>query len=182
VGNDKGASVTYDGGRNFIMFDNMDVGQFYAVTADNRDPYWLYGGLQDSGNWGGPSNSRDYNAFLATTGSSSIQATASTPLSIPTTGASSIRKRRTAAFAGWMRRTASREDREPAAADHHETTDVQTREGAAPQFRYNWSSPLILSPHDSKVLYLGGNYLMRSADRGSHGRSSAQTSRRKILN
>ena len=55
IGNDKGASVTYDGGRNFIMFDNMDIGQFYAVTADNRDPYWLYGGLQDSGNWGGPS-------------------------------------------------------------------------------------------------------------------------------
>ena len=42
----------------------MDIGQFYAVTADNRDPYWLYGGLQDSGNWGGPSNSRDYNGIL----------------------------------------------------------------------------------------------------------------------
>ena len=64
IGNDKGASVTYDGGRNFIMFDNMDIGQFYAITADNRDPYWLYGGLQDSGNWGGPSNSRDYNGIL----------------------------------------------------------------------------------------------------------------------
>ena len=55
IGNDKGASVTYDGGRTFIMFDNMDIGQFYAITADNRDPYWVYGGLQDSGNWGGPS-------------------------------------------------------------------------------------------------------------------------------
>ena len=65
IGNDKGASVTYDGGRNFIMFDNMDIGQFYAITADNRDPYWVYGGLQDSGNWGGPTNSRDYNGILA---------------------------------------------------------------------------------------------------------------------
>ena len=64
IGNDKGASVTYDGGNRFIMFDNMDIGQFYAVTADNRDPYHLYGGLQDSGNWGGPSNSRDYNGIL----------------------------------------------------------------------------------------------------------------------
>ena len=39
-------------------------------------------------------------------------------------------------------------------------------EGRAPQFRYNWSSPLILSPHDSKILYLGSNYLFRSTDRG----------------
>lgn len=44
--------------------------------------------------------------------------------------------------------------------------EVQAREGAAPRFRYNWSSPLILSPHDSKILYLGSNYLMRSTDRG----------------
>jgi hypothetical protein len=64
IANDKGASVTYDRGNRFIMFDNMDIGQFYAVTADNRDPYYLYGGLQDSGNWGGPSNSRDYNGIL----------------------------------------------------------------------------------------------------------------------
>ena len=45
--------------------------------------------------------------------------------------------------------------------------DVSTQEGAAPQFRYNWSSPLILSPHDSKTLYLGGNRLMRSTNRGA---------------
>jgi hypothetical protein len=43
---------------------NMDIGQFYAVTLDNRDPYHVYGGLQDNGNWGGPSNSRDWNGIL----------------------------------------------------------------------------------------------------------------------
>ncbi|HSL68929.1 MAG TPA: hypothetical protein VK864_01740, partial [Longimicrobiales bacterium] len=64
VGNDKGAYVTYDSGVSFQMFDNMDIGQFYAVTVDNRDPYYVYGGLQDNGNWGGPSNSRDYNGIL----------------------------------------------------------------------------------------------------------------------
>jgi len=64
VGNDKGAYVTFDQGHHFVMFDNMDIGEFYAVTADNRDPYWVYGGLQDNGNWGGPSNSRDWNGIL----------------------------------------------------------------------------------------------------------------------
>ncbi|MGH7462237.1 MAG: WD40/YVTN/BNR-like repeat-containing protein, partial [Longimicrobiales bacterium] len=47
VGNDKGSYITHDGGHSFVMFDNMDIGQFYAVTVDNRDPYWVYGGLQD---------------------------------------------------------------------------------------------------------------------------------------
>jgi photosystem II stability/assembly factor-like uncharacterized protein len=64
VGNDKGSYVTFDQGHHFVMFDNMDIGEFYAVTADNRDPYWVYGGLQDNGNWGGPSNSRDWNGVL----------------------------------------------------------------------------------------------------------------------
>ncbi|NNM05241.1 MAG: hypothetical protein HKO65_09075, partial [Gemmatimonadetes bacterium] len=64
VGNDKGSYVTFDQGHHFVMFDNMDIGEFYAVTTDNRDPYWVYGGLQDNGNWGGPSNSRDWNGIF----------------------------------------------------------------------------------------------------------------------
>jgi len=64
LGNDKGAYLSFDGGTTVKMFDNMAIGQFYAVTVDNRDPYWVYGGLQDNGNWGGPSNSRDVNGIL----------------------------------------------------------------------------------------------------------------------
>jgi photosystem II stability/assembly factor-like uncharacterized protein len=167
VGNDKGASVTYDGGRNFIMFDNMDVGQFYAVTADNRDPYWLYGGLQDSGNWGGPSNSRDYNGILGDhwfkfhSGDGFHTTVDPDDWRIVYTETQNGSVRRLDATYRQQGKTVS--PRTPTIMNY---ADVQTREGAAPQFRYNWSSPLILSPHDSKVLYLGGNYLMRSADRG----------------
>src|SRR5688572_9426814 len=48
VGNDKGVSRTLDRGLTFDFFDNIDIGQFYAITLDNRDPYWVYGGLQDN--------------------------------------------------------------------------------------------------------------------------------------
>ena len=95
--------MIYDGGRTFIMFDNMDIGQFYAVTVDNRDPYHIYGGLQDSGNWGGVSNSRDYNGILGEHWFKFHSVMVSTPPSIPTTGPSSIPRPRTAACAGWMR-------------------------------------------------------------------------------
>ncbi|HXT70512.1 MAG TPA: hypothetical protein VN700_12185 [Vicinamibacterales bacterium] len=167
VSNDKGASVTYDGGRNFIMFDNMDIGQFYAVTADNRDPYWLYGGLQDSGNWGGPSNSRDYNGILGDhwfkfhsgDGFHTTVDPEDWRIVYTETQNGSVRR-----LDATFRQQGEGVSPRPATIMNYE--DVSKSEGGNPRFRYNWSSPLILSPHDSKTLYLGGNYLMRSTNRG----------------
>ena len=59
VGQDGGASLTYDHGKTWVFFDNLCLSQFYAVSADMRDPYYVYGGLQDNGTWGGPSMSRE---------------------------------------------------------------------------------------------------------------------------
>ncbi|MCX6573447.1 MAG: hypothetical protein NTX99_05590, partial [Candidatus Aminicenantes bacterium] len=59
VGQDGGASLTYDHGRTWVFYDNISAAQFYAVSADMRDPYYVYGGLQDNGTWGGPSMSRE---------------------------------------------------------------------------------------------------------------------------
>ena len=167
IGNDKGASVTYDGGRNFIMFDNMDIGQFYAITADNRDPYWIYGGLQDSGNWGGPSNSRDYNGIL---GDHWFKFHSGDGFHT-TVDPDDWRTVYTETQNGSVRRLDATFRQQgkgvtPQTATIVNYAEVQAREGAAPQFRSNWSTPLILSPHDSKVLYLGRNYLLRSTDRG----------------
>ena len=160
--------MTYDGGRNFIMFDNMDIGQFYAVTADNRDPYWLYGGLQDSGNWGGPSNSRDYNGILGDhwfkfhsgDGFHTTVDPEDWRIVYTETQNGSVRK-----LDATFRQAGEAVTRRTPTIMNYQ--DVSTQEGAAPQFRYNWSSPLILSPHDSKTLYLGGNRLMRSTNRGA---------------
>ncbi len=167
IGNDKGASVTYDGGEHFIMFDNMDIGQFYAVTVDNRDPYHVYGGLQDSGNWGGVSNSRDYNGILGehwfkfhsgdgfhTTVDPDDWTTVYTE-----TQNGSVRRldadfRQAGTSVSPNRQTILNFD------------EITAAEGQEPEFRSNWSTPLILSPHDSKTLYLGRNRLLRSTDRG----------------
>ena len=59
VGQDGGASITYDNGKTWVFYDNLCLAQFYAVSADMRDPYYVYGGLQDNGTWGGPSMSRE---------------------------------------------------------------------------------------------------------------------------
>jgi photosystem II stability/assembly factor-like uncharacterized protein len=167
IGNDKGASVTYDEGHSFIMFDNMDIGQYYAITLDNRDPYYIYGGLQDSGNWGGPSNSRDYNGILTDhwwkfhSGDGFHTTVDPDDWTTVFTETQNGNVRRLDAD---FRQTGTGVT--PRGQNILNLDEVTAREGEEPSFRYNWSSPLILSPHNSRTLYLGGNYLMRSTDRG----------------
>jgi photosystem II stability/assembly factor-like uncharacterized protein len=58
LGNDGGLDVSYDQADTWEFVNTMPVGQFYAVSADMRKPYYVYGGLQDNGTWGGPSATR----------------------------------------------------------------------------------------------------------------------------
>ena len=59
IGTDGGFYVTYDRMENWDHLNHMAIGQFYHVAVDNRQPYRVYGGLQDNGSWGGPSNGLD---------------------------------------------------------------------------------------------------------------------------
>ncbi|MGH7127920.1 MAG: WD40/YVTN/BNR-like repeat-containing protein, partial [Planctomycetaceae bacterium] len=177
VGDDKGAYVTYDRGANFIMFDNMDIGQFYAVTADNRDPYWVYGGLQDNGNWGGPSNSRDWNGILNdhwfkfhsgdgfhTTVDPNDWRTVYTE-----SQGGNIRR-----FDVVFRQVGGSITPDPSNilnfAEVVPGYEGEMDELPRDRFRFNWSAALTLSPHDSRTVMLGGNHLFRSRDRGESWR------------
>ena len=53
-GNDGGLNITRDGGKSWHFIDNLPVGQFYHISADNEYPYNVYGGMQDNGSWRGP--------------------------------------------------------------------------------------------------------------------------------
>ncbi|MGE0588787.1 MAG: WD40/YVTN/BNR-like repeat-containing protein, partial [Cyclobacteriaceae bacterium] len=56
-GSDGGYQVSYDAGETWDIINNVELSQFYQMLVDNKDPYNLYGGLQDKGTWVGPSNS-----------------------------------------------------------------------------------------------------------------------------
>ncbi|HYT64784.1 MAG TPA: hypothetical protein VEL51_00085 [Vicinamibacterales bacterium] len=56
-GSDGGFQVSYDGGANFNVLNNIAFTQFYHVNYDLQKPYMICGGLQDNGTWCGPSNS-----------------------------------------------------------------------------------------------------------------------------
>jgi len=173
VGNDKGSYVTFDMGHHFTMFDNMDIGQFYAVTADNRDPYWVYGGLQDNGNWGGPSNSRDYNGILNDHwfkfhSGDGFHTTVDPEdwRTVYTESQGGNIRRLDAVF----RQQGKSITPTPATITNFQEA-VPGYDGDPGRldrdwFRFNWSSPLRLSPHNSNTIRFGGNHLFRSRDRG----------------
>ena len=45
------------------MFENLALGQFYTISHDMRDPYYVCGGLQDNNPWCGPSNTRSFHGI-----------------------------------------------------------------------------------------------------------------------
>ncbi len=59
-GQEGGFAVTEDGGDSWEVINNIPVGQFYQIHADNRQPfYYIMGGLQNNGTWTGPSRTRE---------------------------------------------------------------------------------------------------------------------------
>ena len=59
LGADKGLSKTHDHGEHFTLIDNLPIAQFYRINFDMRNPYYVYGGLQDNGSYATASFSRD---------------------------------------------------------------------------------------------------------------------------
>ena len=53
-GDDGGVGISYDRGVTWLYLTQLPVSQFYRVSVDMREPYWVYGGLQDNGSWMGP--------------------------------------------------------------------------------------------------------------------------------
>ena len=63
IGVDGGIYVSYDRGRNWDHLNTTAIGQFYHVAISLKEPYWVFGGLQDNGSWGGPAISKSGGIF-----------------------------------------------------------------------------------------------------------------------
>lgn len=154
IGSDGGLYVSYDGGKNMYHHYQIPLGEIYMVEYDNCDPYNIYLGLQDHDGWKGPVNDwsgrigpEDWNIVGMWDGMyTSVDPVDNRWAYISTQ------------FGGHRRvdqLTGTRVDIEPRAAK------------GDPPYRYPWTPPLVLSPHNPKVLYTGGQYLLRSPDRGN---------------
>ena len=157
-GNDGGVNITYDDGENWIKNNSPSVGQFYAINVDNEKPYNVYGGLQDNGVWVGAHNSRD-DARWQASGQypwESIMGGDGMQIQVDKRNSNIV-------YTGFQFGNYFRINREK-----DETTYIQPKHelGENP-YRFNWQTPILLSPHNQDILYLGGNKLMRSMNQGT---------------
>ncbi len=157
-GNDGGVNISYDDGQNWIKNNAPTVGQFYAINVDNEEPYNVYGGLQDNGVWKGPHNAEENSAWHQSgkypwesiLGGDGMQVQIDSRNSdIVYTGFQ---------FGNYFRLDLTNDKR----------TYIQPKHelGETP-YRFNWQTPILLSPHNQDILYIGGNKLHRSLNQGN---------------
>jgi photosystem II stability/assembly factor-like uncharacterized protein len=156
LGTDGGVYFTYDSGRNWEHPKNLPIAQFYAVAADMSKPYWVYGGLQDNGTWGGPSATRSVDGVSAA-GWFRLLSMDGFYCQVDPGDVNTVYAE---GQYGELRRVN---------ASTGQTFNIRPRPPQGqPGYRFNWSSPILLSPHNPAVIYYGGNVLFRSRDRGEH--------------
>ena len=150
IGNDGGADVSYDGGQTWVKVDAQPLGQFYTVNIDMAEPYNVYGGLQDNGTIRCSSRNRWQDGANCTriNGGDGMYVVVD-PRDNKTTYTGYQ-------FGNYVRLGAG------GARD-----EVRPRRAFGdPALRYNWNTPVILSPHNADIVYFGTNMLYRSMDQG----------------
>jgi photosystem II stability/assembly factor-like uncharacterized protein len=159
LGADKGISITHDHGQHFTLLDNISIGQFYRIGVDQRDPYYIYGGLQDNGTFSVASFSRDIRGILNDSNWKLHWGDGQFIQINPK---------------NWRKVFSSAENgsyyRYDALTHRIENISVDPMKilnySAGLEFRFNWSAPLVMSPHNPSTLYVAGNHVFRSTDEG----------------
>jgi photosystem II stability/assembly factor-like uncharacterized protein len=179
LGHDGGVDFSYDGGRSWQLQNAMPMGQFYQVAVDMRQPYWVYGGAQDNGVWGGPSRVRNNGGItrehwfeLAAGDGFHVGADPTDPdvvyLSVSGNGGQHLWRQNFRT--GEQRYIRPTPPRRPGDARNltaiSAAGNIVTPLQPAEAMRYNWNPGFAMSPHDPRTLYFGANRLFMSHDRG----------------
>lgn len=167
LGGDGGLHESWDLGETWVRLNNIPIGQFYAISADNRDPYWVYGGMQDNHSWMGPSATRHWLGIV------------------------NEDWRQVGFGDGMYNRPDPFNPRWLYTASQNlsiQRFDVETgdRLGLKPfpptegdtAYRFDWMAPIVPSRHTRGTIYVGGNRLFTTRDYGSSWTRSSDLTRR----
>jgi photosystem II stability/assembly factor-like uncharacterized protein len=153
-GNDGGIYMTWDMGHTWDFQNQMAISQLYSVDVDMRKPYYIYGGSQDYCSWGGPSATRNMvgiryaDWFKVQTGDGFQVRIDPTDYNIVYAESQN----------GGLIRHDLRSGRNVAIKPRART--------GKPAYRFNWETPVTISAHDHNTLYMGGNFVFKSTNRG----------------
>ncbi|HEX7518239.1 MAG TPA: hypothetical protein VF345_13250 [Chthoniobacterales bacterium] len=151
AGDDGGMWYSYNGGSKWWKGDNLPVSQFYHVSVDDNDPFQVYGGLQDNSSWvgqsqypGGITNAQWENMF----GGDGFWM-----FSDPADPDYLYAEAQGGNIGRVNRRT-------------HQGRDIQPKPNYKEKLRWNWNTPIALSPNEKGTIYIGAQFLFRSRDHG----------------
>ena len=161
-GSDGGWQVSYDQGRNFHIWRNVSLAQYYHVFVDDRDPYWVCGGLQDNGNWCGPSRSTNPQGIPA--GDWYTVSGGDGFYTVPVPGQPNLVYSN--AQGGYFRITDTNSGQTRSIEPFPLMIGSQGQNMGQARYRFNWDAPIYISPHDPATVYWGGNVLFKSRDYG----------------
>jgi photosystem II stability/assembly factor-like uncharacterized protein len=155
LGTDGGLYVSHDQSKTWMALNNFPMGEFYEVSADNQQPYWVYGGLQDNGCWAGPSATLrnqgpvnpDWVSFPAGDGFY-VLSDPQDPMIV---------------YEESQNGDVTRVDRH---INQLKNLHPVAPEGQA-DYRFNWNTPLLLSRYDHDTLYIGGNHIFKYVKKGT---------------
>ena len=158
-GSDGGASVTFNGGRTWSSMDNQPTAQFYAVITDHSAPYRIYGSQQD--NTTVSIASRTNGAGITETdwhpvGGGESGYLAPTPSNPPVIFGGS--------YFGLMTRYDERIGESQNITVWPDYNGGRT--AAEVKYRFQWTYPIIVSPHDGTTVYAGAQVVFRSKNGG----------------
>jgi len=178
IGNDGGLDISWDQGRTWDFVNTMATALAYVVTADMRQPYFVYIGLQDNGSWGGPSAVRGRGGIMNSDwfgiggGDGFYTAVDPTDYNIvyseSQNGATNRYDLRLGRSQSIRPRGFPQQGRGGRGGGAGAAAGPPTVLNAGPtdQYRFNWNTPFILSPHNPSMVWLGGNRLFKSYNRG----------------
>ena len=151
---DQGASITVDGGKTWSSWYNQPTAQFYHVITDDRFPYMVYGSQQDSGTAGVSSRSnygqitfRDWSP-VGGEESGYIALSSADPYTVYGGGPMGVVMR-----FDWT-------------TGQSFNISPQLKGSGGTSLRFTWTSPLVTSPQNPKVIYFGAQFVLRTEDRG----------------
>ena len=157
--NDGGVNVSLDGGASWTRLDNQPTGQFYHVVADDQFPYRLYGAQQDNSTVSIASRSGGFgigpNDWYIVGGCESGYIA-------PKPGDGEVSY--AGCYDGYIGRYDHRTGQERNVSVWPDNPMGSGAEGM--KYRFQWTFPIVASPHDANTLYAAGNVLFRSTDEG----------------
>jgi photosystem II stability/assembly factor-like uncharacterized protein len=185
-GNDGSLDVSYDGGENWTSLRTWEAGQSYHASVDMRRPYYVCTGLQDNGSWCGPSSVRSgailpQDWYRVGGGDGFYSQVDPTDHTVVYAESQNGNMRRLDLRNGTSKSVRPSPPEAPGqggrgggAGDQDPGNIVPPPPASCSQgntenctdLRWNWNTPIVLSPHDPRTVYTGANHFFVSHDRG----------------